>query len=65
MQNKQYKVTNMGQLPGDFPLQEKIKMMENPRSPVERSSRKDHLKKANRRFRHNKDYLKNIDEDII
>ena len=58
MSNRAYKVTKMGELPGDIPRQQKIQMLENPQTPCGKSYKKDHVKKANRRFRHNKNYLK-------
>lgn len=56
MKNSLYKHTKMGELPGDISRSKKIEMLENPATSVARSYKKDHVKKANRRFRHNKDY---------
>lgn len=51
----------MGELPGDFSRSKKIEMLENPKYAVDHSYKNDHVKKANRRFRHNKDYRQETD----
>jgi hypothetical protein len=60
-----YKKSKMGQVPGDVSRWTKIKMLED-QTPIRvtpwhtitekcaKSFKKDHIKKANRRFRHNK-----------
>ena len=48
---------------GDISHCEKIKMLEKPRKNMDRIYKNEHVKKANRRFRHDKLYLKDSHDE--
>lgn len=66
MPSRMYKRTKMGALPGDWPRYYKIRMLEQGINPgpdgclTAKTFRRDFVKKANRRFRHNRTWR--IDE---
>lgn len=55
MNKSRHKRNKMGCVPGDISKFRKIEMLEKGNSECAKSYRKDFQKKANRKFRHNKE----------